>query len=66
MKEKAREKLEKRIAELEGLISREGVGSDYIQKARRVQRDLNIGLMLGAATTIVGIAAWALLGSDEE
>jgi|AntRauTorckE6833_2_1112554.scaffolds.fasta_scaffold27297_2 hypothetical protein len=66
MKEKAREQLEKRIAELEGLISREGVGSSYVQKARRIQRDLNIALMLGTATAIVGIAAWALMSSDEE
>lgn len=66
MKEKAREKLEKRIAELEGLISRKGVGSDYIEKARRVQRDVNIALMLGTATAIVGFAAWVLLRSDEE
>lgn len=65
MKKQAREELEKRIAELEGLISRKGVGSKYLEKARRTQRDLNIGLLLGAATTIVGIAAWALLSSEE-
>ncbi len=65
MKEKAREELEKRIAELEGLISRKGVGSKYLDKARRTQRDLNIGLLLGAATTIAGIAFWKILSSEE-
>lgn len=66
MKNKTKDALERRVKELEGIISRKGVGSDYMQKARRVQRDINIALMLGAATTIVGVAAWALLNSGDE
>ncbi|MBN2732601.1 MAG: hypothetical protein JXR26_09245 [Balneolaceae bacterium] len=66
MKEETRGALERRVKELEEVIARKGVGSDYVQKARRVQRDINIALMLGAATTIVGIAAWALLSSGDE
>lgn len=66
MKEETQGALERRVKELEEVIARKGVGSDYVQKARRVQRDINIALMLGAATTIVGIAAWALLSSGDE
>ena len=66
MENKTRDALERRVKELEGIIARKGVGSDYMQKARRVQRDINIALMLGAATTIVGVAAWALLSSGDE
>lgn len=66
MKEQTRDALERRVKELEGVIARKGFGSDYVQKARRVQRDINIALMLGAATTIVGIAAWSLLSSGDE
>lgn len=66
MKEETRDALERRVKELEEVIARKGVGSNYVQKARRVQRDINIALMLGAATTIVGIAAWALLSSGDE
>lgn len=66
MKEETQGALERRVKELEEVIARKGVGSDYVQKARRVQRDINIALMLGAATTIVGIAAWVLLSSGDE
>jgi len=66
MANKTRDALERRVKELEGVIARKGVGSDYVQKARRIQRDANIALMLGAAATVAGIAAWVLMSSGDE
>ncbi len=66
MKETTKDALERRVKELEGIIARKGVGADYVQRARRIQRDINIALMLGAATAVIGVAAWALLRSGDE
>lgn len=66
MKETTKDALERRVKELEGIIARKGVGAGYVQRARRIQRDINIALMLGAATATIGLAAWALLRSGED
>lgn len=65
MKERTVKELEKRVEQLEDIISQKGIGADYVQKAQRVQRDVNIGLMLGTVAA-AGIAAWILLRSGEE
>lgn len=66
IKDKTREELEAKVKELEGIIARNGVGSEYVQKVERVQRDVNIALMLGAATTVLGLTAWAVYKSRGE
>lgn len=66
MKESTKDALERRVKALEGIIARKGVGADYVQRARRIQRDINIALMLGAATAAIGVAAWALLRSGKD
>jgi len=64
LKDKTREELEERIEELEDLIHDKGVGSAYLKRAERVQRDLNVALMLGAAATVFGLTAWAVYKSS--
>ena len=66
IKDKTREELEAKVKDLEGMIARKGVGSEYVQKVERVQRDVNIALMLGAATTVLGLTAWAVYKSRGE
>ena len=63
LKDKSRKELEKKIEELENLIHKKGVGSNYLSKAERIQRDVNLALILGGAAALVGAAAWTLLKS---
>ncbi|MDX1672268.1 MAG: hypothetical protein R3211_07990 [Balneolaceae bacterium] len=60
IKEKTRDELVERIEELEDLIHRKGVGSKYLQRAERIQRDLNLALILGASAAVLGVTAWAI------
>ncbi len=66
LKEKSKEELENKIKELENIIAEKGVGSSYLSKAERVQRDLNLALILGGVTAILGITAWSLYKFKEE
>lgn len=63
LKKRSREELENKIEELERLIAKKGVGSNYLSKAERIQRDVNLALILGGAATLVGISAWVLYKS---
>ena len=65
-KERTRKELVNKIDELEDIITQKGIGSDKLKKAKRAQRDVNIGLMLGVTAVVAGLAAWALLDSDGE
>ena len=65
-KDRTREELVNKIDELEDIITEKGIGSDKLKKAKRAQRDINIGLMLGAATAIAGVVAWVMLDSEGE
>jgi hypothetical protein len=66
IKDKTRQELEERVKDLESIIARKGVGSSYLQRAERIQRDINIALLLGATTAIIGITAWAVYKSRGE
>lgn len=66
IKDKTRKELEERVRELENIIAHKGVGSSYLQKAERIQRDVNIALLLGATTAVVGLTAWAVYKSRGE
>lgn len=46
--------------ELEDMIAEKGIGSDYLKRAERIQRDLNLALLLGSATLLLGLTAWTL------
>ena len=60
IRDKTRRELEKRVDQLEDLIASKGVGSEYLQRAERAQRDLNLALMIGSATVMLGFTAWAI------
>ncbi len=46
--------------ELEKLIAEKGIGSDYLSRAERIQRDVNLALLLGSATVLLGLTAWTI------
>lgn len=60
IQEKTRTELEHKIDQLDRLIAKNGFGSNYLAKAERAQRDLNLALLLGATTAILGLTAWSL------
>lgn len=60
LKKRSREEIEERIEELEDLIAKNGVGSNYLSKAERIQRDVNLALILGGVTALLGVTAWSL------
>lgn len=60
LKKKTREELENKIEELENIIAEKGVGSGYLERAERVQRDVNLALILGGVTIVLGVTAWSL------
>ncbi|HCD52296.1 MAG TPA: hypothetical protein DEQ34_07610 [Balneolaceae bacterium] len=64
IKEQTVRELKTKVEEIEDFIAENGVGSRYLSKAEKMQRDLNIGLVLGGATIVAGAAAWALLGRN--
>ena len=58
IKEKALNTIEERIEDIETAIRKKGIGSDYLSKAEKVQRDVNLGVVLGGATVLFGLGAW--------
>lgn len=65
LKEKTKDELVNRINELENVIKTKGIGSDYVQKAEKIQRDVNLGLLIGGATALLGFTAYSILKSEE-
>lgn len=64
--DKAKEELEKRIQKVEDFISERGVGSSYLERARRLQRNLNIAIVMASVITLTGITVWAINKMDDE
>lgn len=58
--EKTRRELERRLDELENFIAEKGIGSEYLQRAERAQRDLNLALAIGSAAVVLGAVAWSI------
>lgn len=46
--------------ELEKLIAEKGIGSEYLNRAERIQRDVNLALLMGSATVLLGLTAWTI------
>ncbi len=63
LKNRTKEELQHRINELESIIAKKGIGSEYLSKVERIQRDVNLAVMLGGAAALVGITAWTLYKS---
>lgn len=66
IKDKTRRELEQRIEKLENVIARKGVGSEYLQKAERIQRDVNLALVLGTTAVVLGLAVWSVSHFKED
>jgi len=63
---KAKEELEERLEKIENFIAKKGLGSSYLQKAQKTQRDINLLLALGGVLTIAGLVLWMKMRDNEE
>lgn len=63
---KAKEELEERLEKIENFIAKKGLGSTYLQKAQKTQRDINLILALGGILTIAGLVLWMKTRDNEE
>ena len=64
--EKIKDELEGRINKLENFIADRGIGSKKLNKARKLQRNVNLAVIVGGLITIAGITVWAMTRSSEE
>ncbi len=63
---KAKEELEDRLDKIEAFIAKKGIGSTYLQKAQKTQRDINLALVLGGIITVAGLVLWMTSKEEEE
>ena len=63
---KIKEELEGKIKALEDYIAENGVGSKQLSKAKKVQRDGNLALVVGGLITIAGVAIWAASRNSDD
>lgn len=63
---KAKAELENRIQKIEHLIAEKGVGSSYLHRAKKTQRNINLAIFVGGIITIAGLTAWAMSSSESE
>ncbi len=64
--EKIKEELEGRIKKLESFIADRGIGSKQLNKARKVQRNVNLAVLVGSLISVAGITMWILSSNNEE
>ena len=68
-KEKISDTIEGRLDRVEDFIAERGIGSSQLDKAKKVQRNVNIAAAAGGALVIAGItflALTAVSGDDED
>jgi len=58
--ERTIEEIMERINKVEDFIAEKGLGSDYLDKARRAQRNVNLALVAVGTLTIAGLVTWAI------
>ncbi len=44
-----------------GFIEENGVGSEYLSKASKIQRIVNIGLAIGGLIGLAGVSTWLMI-----
>ncbi len=66
IKEKTLKELENKVNDLENFIAKKGIGSSYLSRAEKIQRNFNIGLFVGGVAIVGGIIAYTLLKDDED
>lgn len=54
------QEIEERLNRLEKLIEKEGIGSRPLNKVKKVQRNLNLGIAVGSLLTVAGLTVWLL------
>jgi hypothetical protein len=57
-----KDRTENVIGKAETLIAEKGVGSGYLTKAKKIQRNLNLGLIAVSAAAVTGVTLWILRG----
>lgn len=55
---KAKEEIENRLDKIEKFIASKGIGSSYLKKAQKKQRDINLSLVVSGIVTIAGLVFW--------
>lgn len=65
IKERTIQEVEQRIEKIERAIAKNGVGSSYLSKAEKIQRDLNIAIALGGVAVVAGVTAWAIFSNKD-
>ncbi len=60
IKETAKAELESRVRRIEDFIAERGVGSAQLARVKRVQRNINLAIVLGGIVTVAGLTALAL------
>lgn len=63
---KAKEEIEDRIDRIENFIAERGLGSSYLSRAKKVQRNVNLALVVGGIFTVAGLAIWAMSSNDDD
>ena len=58
--ERTIEEIMERINKVENFIAKKGLGSQYLDKAHRVQRNVNLVLVAVGTLTIAGLVALAI------
>jgi hypothetical protein len=55
-----KQEFEERLKRLEDLIEEKGVGARPLNKVKKVQRNLNVGIAVGSLLTVAGLTVWLL------
>jgi hypothetical protein len=63
---KAKEELEARIQKVEKFIAERGLGSSYLEEAKRVQRNINLGILMASVITLAGITVWIINKMEDD
>lgn len=64
IKEQTIDRIEDKLNTLEETIHDKGIGSSYLNKAQNIQRDVNLGILLGGAAVVLGVGSWLLIKKD--
>jgi ribosome-associated translation inhibitor RaiA len=63
---KAKEEIESRLDKIEKFIASKGIGSSYLKKAQKKQRDINLSLVVSGIVTIAGLVIWLTSKNNNE
>jgi len=63
---RAKEEIETRLEKIENFIAHKGIGSSYLERAKKVQRNLNIAIVMASVVTLAGITVWAVSKMDDD